>query len=84
MLKIQALSILQQHQAAYMCGVELTEYYGPVYVCDLLPLADVLFIPRMIYVWRATMEWYIDREKPKNSEKNLSQCHLVHHKSHMD
>jgi hypothetical protein len=24
----------------------------------------------------------IDREKPKNSEKNLSQCHFVHHKSH--
>jgi hypothetical protein len=26
----------------------------------------------------------IDRGKPKNSEKNLSQCHCVHHKSHMD
>jgi hypothetical protein len=26
----------------------------------------------------------IDRGKPKYSEKNLSQCHLVHHKSHMD
>jgi hypothetical protein len=24
----------------------------------------------------------IDRGKPKNSEKNLSQCHLVYHKSH--
>jgi hypothetical protein len=30
------------------------------------------------------MELYIDREQPKNSEKNLSQRHLVHHKSHMD
>jgi hypothetical protein len=25
-----------------------------------------------------------DRGKPKYSGKNLSQCHLVHHKSHMD
>jgi hypothetical protein len=25
----------------------------------------------------------IDRGKPKDSEKNLSQCHAVHHKSHM-
>ena len=24
----------------------------------------------------------IDRVKPKYSEKNLSQCHFVHHKSH--
>jgi hypothetical protein len=29
----------------------------------------------MIWVWRATVEWY-DRGKPKNSEKNLSQCHF--------
>jgi hypothetical protein len=44
----------------------------------------ILRIPQMIWVWRATVEWYIDRVKPKNSEKNLSQCHFVHHKSHMD
>jgi hypothetical protein len=30
--------------------------------------------------------WRIDigREKPKNLEKNLSQWHFVHYKSHMD
>jgi hypothetical protein len=48
------------------------------YVCELLPLADSCSFPR----WRVTVEWYIDRGKPKNSEKNLSQCYFVHHKSH--
>jgi hypothetical protein len=26
----------------------------------------------------------IDKENPKYSKKNLSQCHFVHHKYHMD
>jgi len=27
---------------------------------------------------------YSDRRKPKYSDRNLSQCHPVHHKSHLD
>jgi hypothetical protein len=54
------------------------------YVCELLPPTDILFIPQMIYEcgerrWNDT-----DKGKPKNSEKNPSQYHFVHYKSHMD
>jgi hypothetical protein len=41
----------------------------------------------MICILFLIMEhWWneIDRGKPKYSGKNLSQCHFVHHKSHMD
>jgi hypothetical protein len=45
---------------------------GSVTQSGMPAYVSVLHIPQMIWVWRATMEWYIDREKPKNSEKNLS------------
>jgi hypothetical protein len=32
----------------------------------------------------APVEWNCKRVKPKYSGKKLSQCHFVHHKSHMD
>jgi hypothetical protein len=38
-----------------------------------------LFFREMEHRWNE-----IDRGKPKYSGKNLSQCHFVHHKSHMD
>jgi hypothetical protein len=37
------------------------------------------FFQVMEHRWNET-----DRGKPKYSEKNLSQCHFVYHKSHMD
>jgi hypothetical protein len=45
-------------------GGSSTQAWMPTYV-------SILRIPQMI-VWRATVEWHIDRVKPKNSEKNLS------------
>jgi hypothetical protein len=44
----------------------------------------LLFLLQMIYEY-GKPEWNdTDREKPKNSGKNLSQCHFVNHKPHMD
>jgi hypothetical protein len=58
-------------------GGSSTQAWMPTYV-------SILRIPQIIWVCRATVEWYIDRRKPKNSEKNLSQCYSVHHKSHIN
>jgi hypothetical protein len=54
------------------------------YVSELLSLTDIVHPPDDRWVWRTTVEWYIDEGKQKNSEKNLSQSHFVHHKSHRD
>jgi hypothetical protein len=66
-------------------------YLSPI--CPQIKISDVL-LPNhdrvylhLIFAIFLVMEhqWNdIDRGKPKYSGKNLSQCHFVHHKSHMD
>jgi hypothetical protein len=60
-----------------------TDFTGWDYVSELLPLTNILFIPQMI--WIGERRWSdINWGKPKDWEKNLSQCQSVHHKSHVD
>jgi hypothetical protein len=58
-------------------GGSITQAWMPTYV-------SVLRIPQTIWVWGAMVEWYIDWGKQNTLDKNLSKCHFVYHKSHMD
>jgi hypothetical protein len=51
---------------------------NPVMKMTMMIIIFVLFLV-MEHRWNE-----INRGKPKYSEKNLSQCHFVHYKSHMD
>jgi hypothetical protein len=52
-------------------------------VSELRPVSGLLFVPQDMCTHGATVEWYW-QGKLKNSERNLSQCHFMHHKSHTD
>jgi hypothetical protein len=45
----------------------------------VMNMISFLFFLVMKHRWNE-----IERGKPKYSGKNISQCHFVHHKSHMD
>jgi hypothetical protein len=50
-------------------GDSSTQAWMPTYV-------SILRSPQMIWAWRATVEWYIDRGKLKNSEKTCPSATL--------
>jgi hypothetical protein len=52
-------------------------------VSELRLLTDLLFIPQIKYEYGESRWNDSDRGKPNNSEKSVSQCHFVHHKSNM-
>jgi hypothetical protein len=52
------------------------------YVSELRPPTGLLSIPQVMYEHGEPRWNDIDRRKPKNLEKSLSQCHFVHHKYH--
>jgi hypothetical protein len=48
------------------------------------PTTGLLFIPRVIYKY-GHLRWIdIYRRRPKNSKRNLSQCHFFRHNFHPD
>jgi hypothetical protein len=57
---------------------------GRNYISELRPTTGLLFILEMIYGYGEPRWNFVKRVKPKNSEKSLSHCHFVHHKSHVD
>jgi hypothetical protein len=53
------------------------------YVSELRPPMFLLLTPTW-YVYGEPQWNDIDREKPKNSYKNIFQCDFVHHKCHLE
>jgi hypothetical protein len=44
----------------------------------------IWFIPQVMYEHAEPWQNDVDRERLKNVEQHLPQCHFVHHKYHMD
>jgi hypothetical protein len=79
---------LGEPSGTFSCGEgPRSRSYGSTAVLRLIVQPMMKMKGKMISFFFQVMEhrWNeIDRGKPKYSEKNLSQCHIVRHKPHMD
>jgi hypothetical protein len=57
---------------------------GGRYVSELWPPVGLLFVLQVIQEYGEPRWNDINRGKLKNLDKNLSHCHFVHHRYHMD
>jgi hypothetical protein len=94
--KICGMAIQFAAYCVHVEGTHRSKYHRHIPSRLLFPEGGVGLVPKRGYLltlaYYAFPRWYefgerrwndIDRGKPKNAEKNLSQCHSVHHKSHM-
>jgi hypothetical protein len=54
------------------------------YAFELWPPTGLVIILQITHEYGEQWQKDTERRKPKNLEKNLSQCHYAHHKSHME
>jgi hypothetical protein len=59
-------------------------FMSTCHVSELQPPTGKLFIPQIIYECGKPQWNDTDRGKVKNAERNMLQCHFVHHKSQTD
>jgi hypothetical protein len=58
--------------------------WGHTVLCEIVDTAGPLYVTQTIREWTASGEMMLVGGRPKNSERNLSQCHFVGQSSQTD
>jgi hypothetical protein len=53
-------------------------------LCNIIIIIIIIVVVVVLFLLKEQQWNELDRGKPKYSGKNLSQCHFVHHKPHID